>query len=144
MDLVWVEQTAIARFIATTPGVYPSLSALHIVGIGLLFGAIVPADLAAIGVLRGAIRGAIDVLARFAVAGFIMASTTGAFLATVQLSRYVEKDIFLLKLGLIVVAGLNAAVFRTMQSGMVRQITAAISLSLWVSVIFAGRWIAFS
>lgn len=144
MDFVWVEQTSLARFIALTPGVYPVLSALHILGIALLFGAIVPVDLAIIGVLRGAIRDAADDLISFAVTGFSLAAITGALLATVQLSRYVEKDIFLIKLGLILTAGVNALIFKTMRSRSLRRVTAGMSLALWVLVIFAGRWIAFS
>ncbi len=144
MDVAWVEHTSLARFIALTPGVYPMLSALHILGIAILVGAIIPADLAVLRLLHGAIRDAVDVLVRFAIAGFGLAATSGALLATVQLSRYLEKEIFLIKLGLILVAGVNALLLRTVRSTAVNRITAVASLTLWPCIIIVGRWIAFS
>ena len=144
MDLAWVEQTSLSRFIALTPGVYPTLSALHILGIALLVGALVPAHLATLGLLRGAISDAVHALMRFAMAGFALAAVTGSLLATVQLSRYVEKEVFLVKLGLIALAGVNLLIFRVTTTDAGVRLAAAVSLTLWVCIVFAGRWIAFT
>ncbi len=52
MDPTVIEQWPLVRFIATAPGAYPVLSALHILGIALLVGPILLVDLRMIGVLR--------------------------------------------------------------------------------------------
>jgi hypothetical protein len=136
-----IEHSALARFIGQAPYVYPILSAAHVAGIGLLFGPIVAVDLRLIGVLDSRLDPARDLLVRLSLTGFLMAAVTGALLFTVQATDYAANPAFLTKLVLIGVAGLNAALFRLRP---VRaRLAAALSLTVWVAAIFAGRMIAF-
>jgi len=55
---------------------------------------------------------------------------------------------FVIKLGLVLLAGLNAAAFHARGGLALADLTAraqtVISLGLWVAVIICGRWIAYS
>lgn len=148
IDLAAIEQASFVRFLAVTAGVYPALSALHVVGIALLFGPIALADLRLLGVLGPRLDAALPVLKRTACAGFALAATTGLLLASVQLSiRYATNVAFVLKLGLIMFAGLNMLAHerfrRAVPGGAGAAVTAGASILLWLGVIAAGRWIAF-
>lgn len=133
--LPWIEASAVARALSLTPGLYPLVSGLHILGIALLVGPILVADVA---ILRGRPAGTLP-LRRVATAGFALAATTGALLFSTQAAKYAGNPAFLAKMALIGLAGANLAAFAAFSG----RAFALVSLVLWVLVIFAGRWIAF-
>ncbi|MDY6961140.1 MAG: hypothetical protein SV862_04505, partial [Pseudomonadota bacterium] len=49
----WIEAFSLVRLIVTIPGLYPAISALHILGIALLVGPIATVDLRILGFLGG-------------------------------------------------------------------------------------------
>lgn len=125
-----------------SPILYPLLSATHIVGLALLFGAIAVFD---IGVLRS---GAIErdrVELRVARVGFAVAVVTGLLLFAVRATHYAENQAMQAKLALIALALLNIALLHRSAHGpaAIARIGAAGSLGLWLAVIFAGRLIGF-
>jgi hypothetical protein len=73
-----------------------------------------------------------------------------------QAGEYITNPAFQLKLLLIVLAGVNMAVFhlipwRTVgswdagtEAPIAARVAGALSLALWIGVIAAGRWIAFT
>ena len=142
---VWLQQSGTA---------YLFVNAAHILGIGLLLGAILPLDLMLIGVLRSfpiAVVG--PLLMRVALTGVALALTTGLWLFTVQPKDYVGNPAFLAKLVLLTLALANVGLqhagprFRAALRGHdvapgVR-ILAGLSAVLWLSVLVAGRWIGF-
>ncbi|HLL82467.1 MAG TPA: hypothetical protein VK420_07435, partial [Longimicrobium sp.] len=79
--LAWLEGTPAAAAVRTSPWLYPALETLHILGLGLLVGAVWTWDLRLLGAGRGV---AVSELARLALpaarAGFGVAATSGAFL----------------------------------------------------------------
>jgi hypothetical protein len=139
LDLI--EQSAFARALSLTPYLYPATSALHVTGIGVLFGSILAVDLRLLGFLDARLDAALDTLTRLALAGFALAVFTGALLFTVQAVDYAANPAFLTKLGLIGLAGLNALAARRAAT---RRLAAGLSVLLWLSVIGAGRMIAFT
>lgn len=151
--LAAVEQWSFVRWIGAGAGVYPVLSALHILSIALVAGPILLVDLRLIGVLRSrALDPGLMLLARTSMIGVGMAVVTGLLIATVQITKYVVNGPFLLKMALIALAGLNAFALRRAARpeawpalvGTARGRTAgAVSLLLWLGAILAGRWIAF-
>lgn len=131
---------------------YPVANGLHIIGIGLLIGAIAVLDLR---ILRS--RSASEwrpVLAHavpVAAAGLALALITGAMLFSVRASLYIQNPALLVKWGLIALGLLNIAIFHAMlrrrepqtNTGAGLKACAASSLAIWTGAIFAGRWIAF-
>lgn len=135
-------------WIATHPYAYPLLEVLHIVGIALLLGSLVLFELRVWG-FGAALP--IEPLARLALpltlAGFGLAATSGSLMFASQPGDLIANRVFVVKMALVMLAGLNAASFHA-RGGVARLDRAArvqtlASVGLWLAVIFCGRWIAY-
>ncbi len=135
-------------WIASHPIVYPVLGVLHIVGIALLVGSLFLLELRVWGVGAGL---PIRPLARLAlsvtVTGFSLAVISGVLMFMGGPAELLSNRAFLIKLGLVHLAGLNAAWFHGRDSlarcdGLARAQT-LMSMGLWFGVIVCGRWIAY-
>ncbi len=133
---------------------YLLVNAVHILGIGLLVGAILPLDLRLLGFFRGVPLSVIGpFLSRAAAAAVALAIATGLWLFTVKPAEYLATPAFLWKGALLALALANVVLqhrnrhFRVaLADGDVHpsvQLTAACSAILWISVLIAGRWIGF-
>lgn len=130
---------------------YPAVNTLHVVGIALLFGAIVPLDLRLAGWRR---TQSLEPLARtllpVAMAGFALAASSGLLLFAADARSYAASTLFQLKLALIVLALVNALLLRRVDWQAPREsasrLAAAglLSILLWLGVITLGRWIAYA
>jgi len=135
--------------------VYPLVNALHILGLGALFGAILALDLRLLGAARSIPAEPLArYLPRVAAAGLGTAVLTGFALFTVQPADYVANRAFLLKVALVGIGAVHAlsvhrsgAWRRFVATGGVVEtrllVSAAISLVIWVAAILSGRFIAF-
>jgi hypothetical protein len=133
---------------------YPLVNAAHILGIGLLIGAIVTLDLRLLGAFRAVPLAAVaPMLVRVAGSGLALAAVTGFLLFTTRPLTYAENPAFLLKLGLIGLGLINIATLRRhagwrallaggAPSFLVRAAALA-SLLTWTAAVLAGRWIGF-
>lgn len=128
------------------PWVYPALAVLHLIGLGALFGGLLVLDLRMLG--RAAVLDP-SALARLAVpaalAGFTLCLLTGVLMFAAHADEVWASWVFRVKLGLIVLAGLNALWFHR-RGALRRQDGLAgwqslFSLMLWIAVIACGRWI---
>jgi hypothetical protein len=151
-----LQDAALVGALRQSHWVYPLVNAGHIVGLALLFGAIVPMDLRLLGLWRGV---PIDTLARtllpVAGTGLTLAVLTGGLLFSVSALKYAGLAVFQLKLLLIVCALTNVlllhrspawAVYRDadLRGTTPRLRTAAVlSIGLWLSAILAGRMIGY-
>lgn len=135
-------------WIASHPWLYPLLEALHVVGIAMLFGALLVLELRVWG-----FAAALDTqaLARLALpvslAGFGVAAATGLTMFISQPGELLSNRIFVVKMSLVMLAGLNAASFHA-RGGLASldgtaRVQTLVSLGLWVAVIICGRWIAY-
>lgn len=142
----WLQQSATA---------YLFVNAAHILGLGLLLGAILPLDLR---LMLGRSQAALSVLApvaiRTAAVGLVLALLTGAWLFSVSPADYLDNTAFRWKLLLLTLALANVAIQHrqwrslglpgTMRVLPVRvRVSAGMSALLWISVLVAGRWIGF-
>ena len=92
---------------------YAAVNGLHIVGIALLFGAIVPLDLRLIGFWRSVRIGTLGrVLTPVAVTGLVLAIAAGLLLFSIRAVQYAGTAVFQIKLTLILCAFLNALLAR--------------------------------
>lgn len=133
---------------------YLVVNAAHILGIGLVVGAILPLDLRLIGLLRSAPLAVLaPFLTRAAAFGLALALSTGAWLFTVKPSEYAGNPAFLAKLALLALALGNIALqhrgralaetLATEQVPLRVRASALASFTLWLAVLLAGRWIGF-
>jgi hypothetical protein len=140
---------------------YPSVEVVHLVGIALLFGSIVVLDLRLLGLSRHI---PVRMLARhvlpWTAASFLLIIPSGLLMFMAHASEFVESEVFILKLLLIMAAGLNAALFHTITFRTAdvwdteemrklppppsARLAGALSLVLWVSVIACGRLLAYT
>lgn len=135
-------------WIASDPYAFPMLEVVHILGIGLLVGSLALVELRVWG--RGAAL-PVDALARLALpvtlAGFGLAVASGLLLFASQPAEMLGNRAFAIKIGLLLLAGCNAAMFHARGSLAKLDATARaqtlVSLGLWIGVILCGRWIAY-
>ncbi|TIP69305.1 MAG: hypothetical protein E5X53_33690 [Mesorhizobium sp.] len=148
--LAGIEQLAIVRGVKASFVAYPIVNALHIMSIGALLTSVWLMDLRILGAFRSLPYAAfIALLRRTAFAAFAGALVTGSLLFSVRASEYAAMPVFLTKMTLILLAGANFLVFMRRAkggdepAGGIAAILAVISLGLWTSVLFAGRFIGF-
>lgn len=144
---------AIARWapvawLKLNPYAYPWLQIVHILGIALVFGTLWIVDLCILGRLRVFEPG---LLARhllpWTLVGFGLATATGLAMFAANIGDLLSNPAFVLKMGLLLVAGANAAVLHARGAidgtSRLTRYQAGLSLLGWVGVIACGRWIGY-
>jgi hypothetical protein len=139
---------------------YPSVEIVHIVGIALLFGSIAVMDLRLLGVSRSI---PVRTLARhvlpWSAGSFLLIIPSGLLMFSAHASEFIDSEVFIIKMLLIMAGGVNAALFHTItfrtadvwDSEEMRKLppppsaraAGAISLLVWISVIACGRLLAY-
>ena len=151
-----VEATGVARFMREALWAYPAVESVHIVGLALLFGSIAIVDLRLLGAGRRIPAAAlVGYAVPWSLLGFVIAACSGLMMFTAHASEFLAQPVFLLKMTLILIAGINAALLRV---GVLQRasswptdaapparvrIAAALSLLLWIGVIACGRLLAY-
>jgi hypothetical protein len=129
---------------------YPLVNALHIIGIALLFGAIVALDLRLLGWRREA--GPADGIARLllpvAIAGLAIAIPAGLLLFATDARAYVAAPLFQAKMLVVALAIGNALWLRARERRGPRPEqkavpAAAASILLWLGAIVLGRLVGY-
>ncbi|MER9867385.1 hypothetical protein NKJ35_09325 [Mesorhizobium sp. M0136] len=145
-----IEQLALVRGLKASFFAYPIVNALHIMSIGALLTSVWLMDLRILGAFRSLPQAAfIALLRRTAFAAFGGALVTGSLLFSVRASEYVAMPVFLAKMALILLAGANFLIFMRRAKGGdepadgTATILAVLSMALWTSVLFTGRFIGF-
>lgn len=144
-----LEGLALAEWLRGSRWGYASVNTLHVFGIALLFGATAALNLRLLGLWRDlAIAALYRVLWPVAAAGLGFAVTSGALLFSARATEYAALGLFRLKLSLIAVGALHAAIVHCCTAfpdvSRRRQVAAgAISLALWPAVLICGRMLAF-
>lgn len=154
--LAALEASALSSLLRSSIWLYPLINIGHVVGIALLFGAIVPLDLRLIGCFsRTPLEPLTTTLIPVAVAGLVLALFTGALLFAAQPLAYGAEPLFGIKLALLCTAVLNALALRLWPRGQgvglwvsalplsAGRIQGLLSILLWLGVITAGRWIGY-
>ena len=148
---LWLESVAatpLAQWIRFSRWGYAVVNSVHVLGIALLVGAIVPLDLRLIGFWRTVnLKALAQVLVPVAVTGLMFASVSGLLLFMAAPSDYAALPVFLFKLLCIWLAVANALYFHWRigysAKPAVLKLAGAASLLLWLLALFAGRLIAY-
>jgi hypothetical protein len=154
----WIETWPGAVLLQRSGTAYLLVNAAHILGVGLLVGAILPLDLRLLGFFRRVPLSVVGpFLSRAAATGLGLAILTGLWLFTVKPAEYLGNEAFLWKLALLAAALVNI-VAQHRSAGFARalrddggdggagtgvRLAAFCSALLWLSVLVAGRWIGF-
>ena len=151
----WLENTAVAIWVGESLWGYPIMLGLHVVGLAIVVGIFVMRDLRLLGMFPGISYRSLDSLRRLGWSGFVINAISGCLLFTSQATNFVSSTPFLLKISMIFLAAICAAVI---QSGM-RENAAAwddsggpgpgiravamLSIALWSGAIISGRLVAY-
>ncbi|AMC99151.1 hypothetical protein [Halomonas chromatireducens] len=141
--------TPLAEWMRLSRWGYAAVNTLHVLGIGLMIGAIAALDLRLMGWRRDLPLSALArLLQPVAIGGLLLAIAMGGMLFLADPTGYAGMPLFQLKLGLIGLAIANALLLN-LGPGLAKatalrlRISGALSLGLWLSALVAGRFLAF-
>ena len=149
---------AAVYLLSNVPGLPPIAQALHILGISVVMGSVVMLDLRLLGIAlpSQSVGEMIRRLMPWTWCALALNFVTGLLFVVARPNRYFFNPVFEWKVSMLVPAILLAlAVYvlsrredgyweRTVSRRVSVKVIAAVSLVLWVGVVLAGRWIAYS
>jgi len=153
--LVWLESTPIADAITTSVWMYATFETIHYIGLAMLVGSIMLIDLRLLGFARSLPLPSMLGLLPWVWAGFLTNVVTGSLMFIYNATSFGTNRMFLLKMTLMALAGINALVFTVavarsgdrwlaaQQTPAGIKVVATLSLALWLGVMTAGRWMAY-
>ena len=150
----WLEGLPLAEHIGFTWW-FPFLESIHVLAIAFLVGSILMVDLRLLGLaaLSYAASRVTRELIPWTWGALSVAVVTGAGMFMTRAATYIEHPPFQVKLVLLLLAGVNMALFqfRTFRdieawdnaagTPVAARVAGATSLLLWAGVVLAGRWI---
>ncbi len=156
--LASIESSSVASRIRESLYIFPFLEATHVCGLAIVFGTIAIIDLRLLGLAstRRSFRRMTSDILKWTWAAFAVTATTGALMFTTNAGVYYHNSFFRAKMLALLLAGINMLVFELTTGRSVDQwdkapsaplagkTAAVLSLVIWLSVIFLGRWIGFT
>jgi hypothetical protein len=146
----WLEATGPARALRESVVLYPAVSLIHVLGIGLLIGGVTVLDLRLMGAWRQVSLAALAGPARtVAAVGIAIALPSGAALLAARATDYAANPFLVAKLAAILLALANLAILHRSLAWQGRVagprlvIGGAVSLACWLAAVSAGRLIAY-
>lgn len=154
--LEWLQGTWVGLLVAESLWGYPLLETIHSLGMAMLIGSLGLINLRVLGVKRELPMLGMRQLLPLAWVGFTLNAISGTLLFTSDAVYFFESYTFRIKMVVIVLGGLNAAllgqrVFREAAAGAApapptagTKWIAATSLVFWLGAVVAGRLIAYT
>lgn len=152
----WLHHTPISvAFQNQVVWLWPACQILHFIGVTLVFGAIGIFDLRLMGFMKRVPITAMRDFLPWGILGFVINLATGSFFIVSQPAQYLANPIWWVKLTFLILAGTNALFYQAVFSRRVFhlapgedtpvpfKIVGALSLTLWLGVLWAGRMLAF-
>jgi len=143
----------VGSFVTETPWMWPTCETLHFVGLTLLLGVVLLVDLRVLGVMKGVSFASLHRLLPWAAFGFGVNVITGMLFFVGIPGQYINNTAFYWKVGLVMLAGLNAVYFTLLKepwelgpgedAPLTAKIAAASAMVLWVSVMYFGSMLPF-
>jgi hypothetical protein len=149
-----LEQSGLGAFIRESTLLYPAANVVHVLGLTFLVGAVLALDLRLLGCGR---RVPADAASRFltpiAAIGFVAMLASGTVLFIADARPVANNPLAPVKLGLVVFAVVNAAIFRLAwnrrlpswdsSAPFVGRVQALLSLLAWLGAAACGRLLAY-
>jgi hypothetical protein len=152
-----IEASGLASWIRDSLYAFPLIESFHVIGLTMTFGTIAIVDLRLLGLASShrPFTKVVEVL-KWTWVAFGLAVVTGTLMFITNASGYFSNLQFRWKMVLLALSGLNMLIFELTCGRTVRRwdndktapsagkLAAVLSLILWISVIFLGRWIGFT
>jgi hypothetical protein len=152
-----IEASAIADWMRTSVKAMPIVESIHVLAAATVFGTIFIVDLRLLGFpdMRRPFTRVSHEMLRLTWAAFFLALITGLLMFAANANTYVSNTPFQLKMLSLLAAGANMAIFQLVtfrgvgtwdesRPPLAGRIAGAMSILLWVAVIFLARWIGFT
>ena len=149
--LTWLEATGLADWVRmSTPG-YPSMIALHAIGMAIMVGLSLLIDLRVLGWFAGIPLQGLQRFFGLAWIGFGINFLSGSALFSAQATSYIVDWVFLTKMGLVLLGAITAAILQpaVVNAGPGGQLSggtkavAALAIVFWIVAIIMGRLTAY-
>ena len=152
---IWVRSTWLSHWVLGHPWSWQVLETLHYFGLCLLFGTIGLFDLRVLGVAKRLAPSDLHRLVPWGIGGFLLNAATGIAFFSAYPEQYAYNAAFHAKVIVILLAGLNVAIFyswtfrkvRTLRGGEDAPTPAkwltGVSLASWITVLACGRLLTF-
>lgn len=153
-----IANSPVGLFMAEYPTAFPTVETLHVMAITTVIGVIAIVDLRLLGLAGNgyAVSRLSRTLVPLAWIGFALAAVTGLLLFSSQPVTYAGNFAFQMKMALLILAGINMAIFhlftmrgiamwdRDAQLPVAAKAAGLLSLVIWVLVVAFGRWVGFT
>jgi hypothetical protein len=152
-----IHDAGLSEWLRSSLKAMPIVEAIHVMSAAVVFGTIAIVDMRLLGVLgmHRAYSRIHGELLRWTWGAFIVSVVTGILLFVVNSVTYWGNTAFRIKMLALLLAGLNMALFEfgvgrdtaSWDKGGVpprARLAGAISLTIWIGVIFVARWIGFT
>lgn len=154
--LTFCKNTPMGAWVRNSAWAFPFLQSWHFIGMTMLLGVVGAIDLRVLGVARAVPLAPLHRLLPMAFIGFGINLITGICFFCHDPYVYAFNTSFRIKMLMILLAGLNALWFRLgvfldletwgpgIEASRLAKVISAVSILLWIAVITAGRYIAFT
>jgi hypothetical protein len=135
---------------------YATLEIAHTIGFVVLVGTVFAFDLRVLGLSRAIpVRALSRHLLPWSLAALVVIVPTGSLMFLANSAELIASRVFVLKMGLLLAAGINAVIFRTgpyqgvkqwdtgVPTPLAARASVALSLLIWAGVISCGRLLAY-
>ena len=156
--LQWLQDTGIATAIREGDTLFPWIECVHVLAITFVVGSIAAVDLRLLDLVSqerrfSRVNGEIVPLTW---AAFAVAVVSGSLLFSTKAIQYAANPAFEIKMGFLVLAGINMAIFQSANfrvnsawdtgrsTPLYAKLAGAVSLCIWVAVVACGRTIGFT
>jgi hypothetical protein len=155
--LRWLEASALAQAMRDRLWLFPMVEIIHIIGFVILVGTVTMFDMRVLGVSKNL---SVQALGRhllgWSAASLLLIVPAGLMMFSAHPQDFAESRVFLLKLGLIGAAILNAGLFHlgvyrsvakwdtAVAAPVTAKMHAVLSIGLWIAVICCGRLLAYT
>jgi hypothetical protein len=163
--VVWLQASAVSQAIVASPWLWPAAETLHFIGLALVVGIVGFLDLRLTGLFPSVSIAALRELMPLAFLGFGVNTVTGLIFLVGHPEQYAHNVAWWMKVGCLLLAGVNAAVFEWTLAGRVlhgatdeartgdacregalplaARCVGVVSLVAWFGVLYWGRMLPF-
>lgn len=149
--LTWLEATGLAEWVRSSLMGYPSMIALHALGMAIMVGLSLLLDMRLLGWFSGVPLAALQRFFGLAWIGFGINFLSGSALFSAQATSYIVDWVFMTKMGLVLLGAVTAGILQpaVVKAGPAMQVSsgmralAGLAIVIWITAIIMGRLTAY-
>lgn len=149
--LAWIEASSLAEWVRSSQEGYPSMIALHALGMAIMVGLSLLLDMRLLGWFSGIPLAATQRFFGLAWIGFGINFLSGSALFTAQATSYIVDWVFMTKMALVVLGAMTAAILQPAvakvglggEASGGTKVVAALAIVFWLTAIVMGRLTAY-